>query len=67
MPRQPRPSTRRRTTLSSTIKRDLLAIYAYTSYFLRAVKYRVDYSVSEKYAEYVRLFRPYNLTVSDAK
>jgi hypothetical protein len=41
MPRQPRPSTRRRTNLNFIIKRGPLAIYAYTSYFSRAVKYRV--------------------------
>jgi hypothetical protein len=67
MPRQPRPSTRRRITLSSIIKRDLLAIYVYTSYSFRAVKYRVNYSVSEKYLKYVRLLRPYSLTVSNAE
>jgi hypothetical protein len=67
MPRQPRPNTRRRTTLSSTIKRGPLAIYAYTSYSSRAVEYRINYSISEKYSEYVRLSRPYSLTVNDAK
>jgi hypothetical protein len=67
MPRQPRFNTRRRTTLNSTIKRGPLAIYTYTSYSTRAIKYRVDYSISEKYSEYVRLLRPYSLTVSDAK
>jgi hypothetical protein len=67
MPRQPRPSIRRRTTLSSTIKRGPLAIYAYTSYSSRAVECRVDYSVSEKCLECVRLSRPYSLTVSNAE
>jgi hypothetical protein len=65
--RQPRPSIRRRIILSSTIKRGPLAIYAYTFYFSRAVKYRVDYLISEKYLEYVRLLRSYSLTVSDAE
>jgi hypothetical protein len=67
MPRQPRPSIRRRTTLSSTIKRGPLAIYAYISYSSRAVKCRVNYSVSEKYLKYMRLSRPYNLTVSNVE
>jgi hypothetical protein len=67
MPRQPHFNTRRRTALSSTIKRGPLAIYAYTSYSSRAVKYRINYLVSKKYLEYVRLLRPYSLTVSDAK
>jgi hypothetical protein len=42
-------------------------MHAYTSYSSRAVEYRIDYSISEKYLEYVRLLRPYNLTVSDAE
>jgi hypothetical protein len=42
-------------------------MYAYTSYSFRAVEYRINYSVSEKYLKYVRLLRPYNLTVSDAE
>jgi hypothetical protein len=67
MPRQPRSNTRRRITLNSTIKRDPLAIYAYISYSFRAVEYRINYSVSEKYLEYVRLLRSYILTVSDAE
>jgi hypothetical protein len=67
MPRQPRFSTRRRTTLSFIIKRGPLAIYAYISYFSRAVKYRINYSISEKYLEYVRLLRPYSLTISNAE
>jgi hypothetical protein len=67
MPRQPRPNIRRRTILNSTIKRDPLAIYAYIFYSSRAVKYRINYSVSEKYLEYVRLLRPYNLTVNNAE
>jgi hypothetical protein len=65
--RQPRFSTRRRITLSVIIKRGLLVIYAYTSYSSRAVKYRVDYSVSEKYLKYVYLLRFYSLIVSDAE
>jgi hypothetical protein len=67
MSRQPRPSTRRRITLSSTIKRGPLTIHAYISYSSRAVKYRINYSISEKYSEYIRLLRPYSLTVSDAE
>jgi hypothetical protein len=67
MPRQPRPSTRRRTILSSTIKRGPLEIYVCISYSSRAVKYRINYSISEKYLEYVRLSRPCNLTVSNAE
>jgi hypothetical protein len=67
MPRQPYPSTRRRTILSSTIKRDPLAIYTYISYSARAIKYRINYSVSKKYLKYVRLLRFYSLTVSDAE
>jgi hypothetical protein len=67
MSRQPRSSIRRRTTLSSTIKRDPLAIYACISYSSRTVKYRIDYLISEKYLKYVRLLRPYSLTVSDAE
>jgi hypothetical protein len=67
MPRQPRPSTRRRTTLISTIKRGLLTIYACTFYSSRAVEYRVDYSISEKYAEYIRLSRSCSLTISNAE
>jgi uncharacterized membrane protein len=63
----PRPSIRRRITLSSTIKRGLLTMYVYIFYSARAVKYRIDYSVSEKYSEYVRLLRPYSLTVSDTE
>jgi hypothetical protein len=65
--RQPRSSTRRRTTLSSTIKRGPLAIYVYISYFSRAVEYRINYSVSEKYLEYIRLLRFYSLIVSNAE
>jgi hypothetical protein len=67
MPRQPRPSTRRRTILSSTIKRGPLAIYACASYSSRTVECRIDYLVSEKCSEYVRLSRSYSLTVSDAE
>jgi hypothetical protein len=67
MPRQPRPSTRRRTILNSTIKRGPLAIYVYIFYSFRAVKYRINYSISEKYLEYVRLLRPYSLTISNAE
>jgi hypothetical protein len=67
MPRQPRSSIRRRITLSFIIKRGPLAIYAYISYSSRAVKYHINYSVSKKYLEYVRLLRPYNLIVSDAE
>jgi hypothetical protein len=67
MPRQPRPNIRRRTTLSFIIKRGPLAIYAYISYSFRAVKCRINYSISEKYSECVRLLRPYSLTISDAE
>jgi hypothetical protein len=67
MSRQPRSNTRRQITLNFIIKRGPLAIYAYTSYSSRAVKYYIDYSISEKYSEYVRLLRSYNLTVSDAE
>jgi hypothetical protein len=67
MPRQPRPSTQRRTILNFIIKRGPLAIHAYISYSSRAVEYRINYSISEKYLEYVRLLRPYSLTVSDAE
>jgi uncharacterized protein YhaN len=42
-------------------------MYACTSYSSRAVECRVDYSISEKYLECVRLSRPYSLTVSDAE
>jgi hypothetical protein len=67
MPRQPRPNTRRRTILSSTIKRDPLAIYVCISYFSRAVKYRINYLISKKYLECVRLLRSYSLIISDAE
>jgi hypothetical protein len=67
MPRQFRFSTRRRTILSFIIRRDPLAIYAYTFYSSRTVEYRINYSISEKYLKYVRLLRPYSLTVSDAE
>jgi hypothetical protein len=42
-------------------------MYTYASYSTRAVECRVDYSISEKYLEYVRLLRPCSLTVSDAE
>jgi hypothetical protein len=67
MSRQPYFSIRRRIILSSIIKRGPLAIYAYAFYFSRAVKYRINYSISEKYLKYIRLLRFYSLTVSDAK
>jgi CHASE3 domain sensor protein len=67
MPRQPRPSIRRRIILSFIIKRGLLIIYVYIFYSSRAVEYRINYSISEKYLKYVRLLRLYNLTVSDTE
>jgi hypothetical protein len=42
-------------------------MHAYISYSSRAVKYRVNYSISEKYLEYVRLLRSYSLIISDAE
>jgi hypothetical protein len=42
-------------------------MHAYTSYASRAVECRVNYSISEKYSECVRLSRPCSLTVSDAE
>jgi hypothetical protein len=44
-----------------------LAIYACASYSSRAVEYRINYLISEKYLEYVRLLRLYSLTISDAE
>jgi hypothetical protein len=42
-------------------------MHVYTSYSSRAVECRINYSISEKYSECVRLLRPYSLTVSDAE
>jgi hypothetical protein len=42
-------------------------MHACASYSSRAVEYRMDYLVSEKCSEYVRLLRPYSLTVSNAE
>jgi hypothetical protein len=42
-------------------------MHACASYSSRAAEYYIDYSVSEKYLEYVRLLRPYSLTVSNAE